>query len=286
MFQRLLKKPQLLLWLLILTGLVACNRPGTLIERMEVLHSLPPAWNEIEPGLERTTLNFKHIDDGRKMEIIAIRVDPARYEFRLLCASLLLDQPAAYLADIHRRSRAMASINGGFFQPNYQPTGLVIIEGKSLHPYNPHGASGILRISEGRPEIVWAKQYKIGNPPDPYALQVGPLLIEPGRKFGMRSNGHHYKHRSALCMDDEGRSILICSKRGSAKDEPRAGLDLYELAKILYAEPAQGGLGCSVALNMDGGPSAQLQVTHQAFEVGINGEGKIRNAIAVFARGD
>ena len=79
------------------------------------------------------------------------------------------------------------------------------------------------------------------------AVQCGPLLVDPGGRMGIRRNDFDRQNRTAICLRPG--SIVVVVAEG--------GLSLFELAEVLSASQANGGLGCDVALNLDGGPSTQ-----------------------------
>jgi hypothetical protein len=62
------------------------------------------------------------------------------------------------------------------------------------------------------------------------------------------------------------------------------GLSLYQLATLLAAPAADGGLGCDVALNLDGGPSTQASSRAGSQNLDILGGTTVQNALIISAK--
>jgi hypothetical protein len=62
------------------------------------------------------------------------------------------------------------------------------------------------------------------------------------------------------------------------------GLSLYQLAVLMATPPDQGGLGCDVALNLDGGPSTQAVSRAGAQELDVFGGTTVQNALIIQAK--
>ena len=95
--------------------------------------------------------------------------------------------------------------------------------------------------------------------------------------MGIYSNDYNRMDRSAVCIKDEKVIFII------VKGENGAGLSLYELAEILQRNKRDGGLGCDIALNLDGGPSSQIAANFDSYKTTIPGLWNIHNAISVFS---
>ena len=151
---------------------------------------------------------------------------------------------------------ALAIVNGGYFRPDFRPTGWVRSEDKDLSPKSPSTRGGVFGISA-------AGDVFIGPLPAlPFvprlAIQNFPLVVEAGSVSGIHSDDGHRAARTVLCIANAKLHILVVG--GAGGDGPT----LFEVAEHLRA-PAPGGLGCTEALNLDGGPS-----TGVAFASGID----------------
>ena len=81
--------------------------------------------------------------------------------------------------------------------------------------------------------------------------------------------------RTAVCA--EGRTVIVVVTSAPA--------DASDFARWLAQPRAQGGLGCTSALNLDGGPSTQVNVRLGGFKLGIDGGWAVPNALVVVPRG-
>ena len=107
------------------------------------------------------------------------------------------------------------------------------------------------------------------------AVQVGPLVVDPGGKNGIRRNDFDRQNRSVVCRQVGG-SVAIIVITG--------GLSLYETGDLLAASEADGGFGCDRALNLDGGPSTQASFAWEAEVLEIPGRWKVPNALLLVVR--
>jgi len=72
--------------------------------------------------------------------------------------------------------------------------------------------------------------------------------------------------------------------RKDGAGEELSGLSLYELMHVLMAHPADGGLGVVAALNLDGGTSSAMSISHPDLYLDIRSTHPVRNAVAVARR--
>jgi len=153
------------------------------------------------------------------------------------------------LADAARVRGALAVVNGGYFQPDYVPLGLVISAGNLLHPLEKAKLlSGVIFAGAGGVAIQRYAEYK----PDPAAydaLQAGPFLIDRGRAVAGLDNVHSAA-RTVIFTDSAGDGgLLLCRS-----------VTLKEMSEILAAPDFVTGARVIRALNLDGGSSSGLWV--------------------------
>src|ERR1700704_2286319 len=92
------------------------------------------------------------------------------------------DNPAGNedLASVMRRVRGVAGVNGGYFDPQNAPVGLLISDGKLIAPFRKARLlSGILVAAKGRVELLRAAEYS-SRKNAIAALQCGPFLVDGG----------------------------------------------------------------------------------------------------------
>jgi uncharacterized protein YigE (DUF2233 family) len=206
------------------------------------------AFHDVAPGVRATTIERVY-DDSARARIVVVRV--------------LLDATALDVVPVpdRRFERAFAgpdvsfAINGGFFEPDFAPSGLVVSRGVVLSRARPRGGSGILVIEGGIARLVSAEGADVSHAT--FAIQSGPRLIEPGGVLGINADAPARARRSAVCIRDEGRMLdFIVAERVDGPDGP----GLHALARWLVAGIPFGEPGCDAALNLDGGPSTALDL--------------------------
>ena len=151
-------------------------------------------------------------------------------------------------------------INGGYFNPDFSPTGYCKIRGRELRPHRSPSLSGFIALDDvGRLSLLTKKD---DLSPYPTVLQNGPFLIDPGGRIGIHSSAGKEAPRTVVgrTLDDE---III------AVTEP---VDLYDLAR----EALRVFPNIERMLNLDGGPSTALQTG----DVEIRNSAPVRNYLA------
>jgi uncharacterized protein YigE (DUF2233 family) len=75
----------------------------------------------------------------------------------------------------------IAGINGGYFEADLSPLGLLVSNGHMIHPIRKANLlSGIFLVKEGRPQIVRARELSSVKGIE-QAIQCGPFLVENGQ---------------------------------------------------------------------------------------------------------
>jgi len=165
------------------------------------------------------------------------------------------------------------AINGGFFERDKQrvlsPSGLLIINGKQVAPENDRGGSGVIYAGPAGLGIGYRKSLT-AHPAMRDAVQVGPILVDPGGKVGVLNKQHKRDNRSAVCLTQGAFTVVVV----------QGGLSLFQLASLLAAPSAAGGFGCEIAINLDGGPSTQAALRVPGHRMDISGAA-VENALIV-----
>jgi len=181
------------------------------------------------------------------------------------------------------RTKAVAAVNGGYFTREGKPLGILKIGGEALSTAT--GGRGAVGITE-KGEFVW-KRLEAGSdwPEARDAMGGVPLLVEDGKIPDMaQERAAHLvaRHpRTAIGVTKEKKVLLVVV---DGRTREAAGMSCEELAKLML------GLGCSWALNLDGGGSSALWVRGKP-EGGIvnrpsdaGGERAVANAVVVLAK--
>jgi hypothetical protein len=159
-----------------------------------------------------------------------------------------------------------ALVGGFFFRSARLPLGEVWLQGQALPsvPFTApwHASRGSLHINLDSVEIDY--RHCFPDVPTGDLLQAGPLLVKDGASLlvtpndneGFSAAWHQFdsditdgRHpRAAFGMNNDYFFSVVCDGRS----EQDAGMTLAEIAEIM------GDLGCTHALNLDGGGSASL----------------------------
>jgi uncharacterized protein YigE (DUF2233 family) len=193
------------------------------------------AWRDLAPGVRSAAL----VAGGAAVFVVEFDLDRFRADVVVGDGS----PPAAQTAsDLRVARKAVAAVNGGFFDARRAPLGLRIAGGRTRVPLRPHVDWGVLVIGDGRARIVHSRDFR----PDPEirgAIQVGPRLIDGGVAMKLKRQS---ARRTAVALDKEGRRLsLICVDRPVEADALAARLAAF---------------GVDSALLLDGGPSTQLSL--------------------------
>ena len=165
-------------------------------------------------------------------------------------------------------------INGGFFERDradrLSPSGLLIVDGNMVAEEHDRAGSGVIYAGENGVAIAYRKDLSDRSKMRD-AVQVGPILVDPGGVKGIYKNVPERHNRSAICL--RGTSFTAFVVEG--------GISLFQLADLLSLPPASGGFGCDVAINLDGGPSTQAVLSAGTTRRGIGGGTTAQNFIVV-----
>jgi hypothetical protein len=141
------------------------------------------------------------------------------------------------------QSGSVAGVNGGYFKADGSPVGLLVCEGRRLHPFEKARLlSGVFLIRAGRPYI----QRATGMPPGPLdgAIQCGPMLVEHGA--------------TVAGLNDERvapRTFVFLTGRGKVGIGIIRSATLAQAARLLVSPALVYDERISTALNLDGGSS-------------------------------
>jgi hypothetical protein len=208
-------------------------------------------------------LRRERLADGSETTVYTVRYPLAQVRPRVQ----LFRQPRRLDHWCHNQGVEEAVVGGFYRREPFRPLGEVWIAGRraegeafpdryaDLRPAL-HNGDGGLRI---------ARRGELPRAPDGDLLQAGPLLVEDGSVVfeegtdaeGFSDGAGQFdsditdgRHpRAALGIGDGHVTVVACDGRRSRMD---AGLTMLELAVLMR------GLGCEVAMNLDGGGSTTL----------------------------
>lgn len=168
-------------------------------------------------------------------------------------------------------------VNGGFFSigtdEELKPVGMLILDGVARSTAWTRDGGFLVLDGDGNPAITLSKD----GPPKQAAnaVQSKPVLIEPGGKWAMNTNGTELESRTLFCLLPDNKALLVVVHGG--------GLTLFEAGWVLRAKKWGGFFGCDSALALDGGGSTQLSVRDRP-DLKISGLSKVQNFVVVKRR--
>ncbi|HEX4707991.1 MAG TPA: phosphodiester glycosidase family protein [Candidatus Udaeobacter sp.] len=186
-------------------------------------------------GAEHRHLVFENAANGQRAD-----VDVAIFSSKS-CTLRVMDNPEGErLASVVKRDGYVCGVNGGYFDENFKPIGLRVVNGESVAPLQrARLITGVLLASSRGVQIVRARDFsqrqKLGA-----AIQCGPFLVDSSQPVrGLNDSAPARRTFAATGRSD--RALVGVSSEVS----------LANLAKILAA----ADLNMQRAMNLDGGSS-------------------------------
>uniref|UniRef100_A0A7C3ZCD3 Phosphodiester glycosidase family protein n=1 Tax=Desulfobacca acetoxidans TaxID=60893 RepID=A0A7C3ZCD3_9BACT len=245
MFLRILGA--VLLWVL-------CLSMPWRVEAQQWSHT-PPQWRVLSHGLAFTEVQVFY--GSNQVDTLAIvKIDPAFNDFRVF------HHAPQSLAAWQEEIKAPVVFNASYYNPDSQPVGLVIIDGKPLGPLYNSKMQGMfvaepLGMSPDLPRatILDLKNTKIDLKKFPWkqGVQSFPLLLDYKGQIRVKESGRK-SYRTVITADRNG-NILVFNTADN-------NFTLYKLAQFLKAS----SFNIDSALNLDGGAEAQLYIKTKDFE--------------------
>jgi exopolysaccharide biosynthesis protein len=223
-------------------------------------------WRAAAPGLDRATIDVAGGGEGWRTRVVAVRVDPRRYRFRL--RARLHGVEPAWSVDRAPADAAVA-VNVGQFN-GITPWGWVVMDGREIRPPG-QGPLSTAVAWDRAGEMLWLEPEEIDRERATgrilEAFQSYPTLIDARRQVprqirepGLGVDVEHRDARLAIGALDDGRTVLAMTRFygfGALSPSLPLGLNLSEMAAVMQR------LGCHRSVSLDGGVSAQLMVREQ-----------------------
>lgn len=185
----------------------------------------------------------------------------------------LVDNPDGRdLSSVLNGGNHVAGVNGGYFDENFAPLGLRIIDGKRLSPLaRGRLLTGVVVSSGPKTQILRLSEFAKASQPA-MAIQCGPFLVDRGAAVrGL--DAKHVARRTFIAMTGPGDiAIGYCSSAS-----------LAELPAILIAWARDQKI--QRALNLDGGSSSAFWFKRKDGSVfSISEQKSVRDFVAVTAQ--
>lgn len=179
-----------------------------------------------------------------------------------------------YLADAMTREKCVAGANGGYFDPDFKPIGLRVINGATVSPLTrARLLTGVLAASTRGIQIMRVGEISPRRKLTA-AIECGPLLLDHGVPVAGLDD-----KRSAR------RTFVATSGKGTSALGNSSDLTLAQLASVLADRSLANDLVISRALNLDGGSSCAFWFRKNDGSVfSISEDKRVRDFIGVIAR--
>lgn len=178
------------------------------------------------------------------------------------------------LAEAMTREKCLAGVNGGYFDPDFAPIGLLIADGKMIAPLRrARLLTGVLIASPRGAQIVrigeFSRQAKLNA-----AVECGPFLVDLGKSVRGLDDSRSARRTFAATGTHDRVTLGFCS-----------GTTLAELATILATTQLAGDFKIQRALNLDGGSSSAFWFArHEDGAFSVSEQKSVRDFVAVVPR--
>jgi len=226
---------------------------------------------QIEPSaarrLEHRYLVVEDFGSGDRVSIELALFATKSFKLRVI------DQPTEPRVDLDqamRREKCLAGVNGGYFNPDYRPIGLLVVNGQTVAPLQRAKLlTGVLAASAGKVQIVRVGEFSLKQKIDA-AVECGPMIVDLGKPVrGLE--GTRSARRTFAAMTSGDRAAL-----GFSSD-----VTLADLSKILTAQ-LSGDFTVQRVLNLDGGSSSAFWFARSNGSVfSISEEKTVRDFVAI-----
>lgn len=185
----------------------------------------------------------------------------------------VIDQPESdrRLSEIMSSEKnLLAGVNGGYFDPEGAPVGLLISGGKTIAPFRKARLlSGVVAVRAGSVEIFRASEFPRKRAWRE-AVQSGPFLVDHGKSVAGLDDTRTARRTFVLTTTDGKVAIGYC-----------APVTLARLAEVLAAlAPLKVGR----ALNLDGGSSSAFWCRTDEKTISISEYKLVRDFVAIVPR--
>ena len=221
-----------------------------------------PRFVTVAPGIAHATFQMRP-QDAEPFSGHAFKIDLDVAELRLVPAGG--PSTRRTVEEIVASYPAVVAINASFFDKDGRAMGLAVDEGRLIAD-GKRQSWGALVVNDTKARIVLGAEitdhlaYRL-------VVQGIPRLVVDGKVQQLKPQ---LAERSAVCAEGSVIVLVVSTKAGTTA-----------FARFLADPPEKGGLGCRVALNLDGGPSTQLVVKLPTLTLSLPGGWGVPNALVV-----
>jgi exopolysaccharide biosynthesis protein len=199
--------------------------------------------SDLEPG--RDGIAHRHVvlenAGANESAVVDLAIFSAKF-----CTLRVIDNPTGEtLSDTMPREKCATGVNGGYFNSDFAPIGLLISDSKMIAPLQrARLITGVLSASVHGVQILRVREFsgrgKIGA-----AVQCGPFLVDHYERVRGLNDSTAARRTFAATVTNDRALLGVCSE-----------ISLAELAAILATTRLTDDLKIQRALNLDGGSSS------------------------------
>ena len=183
-------------------------------------------------------------------------------------------EPRIDLDEVMARGNFLAGVNGGYFDPEYRPIGLLVVDGTMIAPLQKARLlSGVLSATGKKVQISRVSEFSISQKPEA-AVECGPMIVDLGKVVrGLESTKLARRTFAAITASGDKAALGFCSD-----------VTLADLSNIL-ASVSISDFKVQRALNLDGGTSSAFwfkRANGSAFS--ISEQKTVRDFVAISPR--
>lgn len=178
-------------------------------------------------------------------KVYTFQVNPEEYSIVPVQAEEYGDLLVGLEQVIANNPRASGIINGGFYEPNFEPSGFLVKNYEVLQEVTSYAGSGIFLLdSNDNPKIIYKEKLE-KEENIKQAIQCGPLLVTKGKNA---LAGQSLKPSSYV---EVPRTTISIDKENNVHFHVFSGINLADLSEYLSKD-------YEYSLNLDGGPSSNI----------------------------
>lgn len=171
---------------------------------------------------------------------------------------------------IMAREKCVAGVNGGYFEPDYAPLGLLVSDGEMIAPLRKAKLlSGVVSATNARVQIQRAGEFS-GKAKPAAARQCGPFLVERSRAIS-GLNDTRRARRTFVATSGGDRAVIGYSTH----------VTLAQLGALLATPGVAGEFKVQRALNLDGGSSSGFWFAGENGVFSIREQKRVRDYIGI-----
>ena len=215
-----------------------CFLPTSLFAEWRLLERQPSEPEDGVPFRVRVT------DGAATANLILIVFHPNTFAIRVVSND---NGRYGAVSDAASATNAVAGVNGGYFQSDSTPVGLLISDNRILHKFETAKLlSGVFFVRDGKPGLIRSSRFARMKDVS-QAIQCGPFLLEEGRALTGLNNQRSAPRTFVFMGSNSVWGFGICRS-----------VTLAEMGQILAVPDLLGRTAVVSALNLDGGSSTQF----------------------------